>query len=1046
MVVLLLAPLMNIHPVYASESQESTYQAFWDILNREAELVVKVYHGNETAAKELLENSREGEENAAQISALIWESLKELKASGVKLYYTQDELREMARDIKRNGLPNETVEMLKAQNWSEEDIQALQRYIAAHADEISGDFNMSEFLKNFSTAFIRVGFKYAHYETWAFEKWQWKNTPQFRGKLPENVTINPLLIDEWIEFYRAYNGRNITKMTALIDNITNTMYDFFTFTPDKKSNFKVTVGNFPTGNLGNLSNKSTLINGTITLNQGVLRNVYRFKDGFVLINVTEKEYDAKTGGYMEIGMAIYWPTALKAYNLTRQVYVILRAMEQGNDNPETWWILNQKVGELKSALKVYKSEVVRRAPSKPIPSPPIIIGPPTPQPPSKTFLSFTRKPEKREIHLTESDIEALNPNDEGHLEATVEVETVDVTDSYATYRVRVLMEASDNVVTDVSISVSGTELTDQGSIDMIHPDDGQVEWDSQVSDHVEGSGSVTVSGTVEITYVPNKGPMPKSGDDRKFEEEKREITLSYSATITLRNDGVDPSKVTVRVEPSENPAKVGDRVNFTIVVCNDNPVDVEGTYTLTVTVPEDDGSTTTVELSDVVYAPKESCGSSTTSSVVYSAKGEYGYHLVFSFGQYSKSASGSLIVINGESHGPSLRIVGSPSFEPSYPKEGDLVNFTVWVKNEYESDKSVEIDLFIDGVFVDQTSGSVGAGSEESFTLHWSAQAGEHEYTVKLYRLVNGQKQWADLWSGKIRVRRPDQQFAVELEAFPRELEGGGMVFFTVGAWNFAGDALNVQFHVVDESGRVVYPRDGGWISKYLPKGASNYTLASFDLNVHGVGSYTYTVIARISGEEEKDTATITIKPANGTELKQVGFECDDLYFNWNRGAYTATLVCKAFIYNPSQNTVEISSVSVDNWLVDNQDLKDTLEHAWVVKYPKAINASKIEVLTFENTAHAGLGTLEHNLFGANVLVVLKYTISPGKGHDIKFIGTEIINIKQDNSDVIVDIGVNVGVAIVIGELVELPIVAELAWDIIIGPLVIGKIKNELLG
>ncbi len=129
---------------------------------------------------------------------------------------------------------------------------------------------------------------------------------------------------------------------------------------------------------------------------------------------------------------------------------------------------------------------------------------------------------------------------------------------------------------------------------------------------------------------------------------------------------------------------------------------------------------------------------------------------------------------------------------------------------------------------------------------------------------------------GSVSVAYPGQQFAVSLEAFPTELEGGGTVWFTIKGWNYAHDALNVQFRVVNGSDKVVYPRDGGWISKHLPEGASNYTLASFEGNVFGIGDHNYTVIARISGEEENDTATIIVKPMNGRELQQAGFKCSD--------------------------------------------------------------------------------------------------------------------------------------------------------------------------
>jgi hypothetical protein len=42
--------------------------------------------------------------------------------------------------------------------------------------------------------------------------------------------------------------------------------------------------------------------------------------------------------------------------------------------------------------------------------------------------------------------------------------------------------------------------------------------------------------------------------------------------------------------------------------------------------------------------------------------------------------------------------------------------------------------------------------SGASVTLHWLAHAGEHSYTVKLYRLVDNQELWEDSWSESVRV------------------------------------------------------------------------------------------------------------------------------------------------------------------------------------------------------------------------------------------------------------------------------------------------------
>lgn len=56
----------------AAVTTSDPYEAFWDILNREAELVVEVENGNLSLATELIQNSRLGADNAANVSALIW--------------------------------------------------------------------------------------------------------------------------------------------------------------------------------------------------------------------------------------------------------------------------------------------------------------------------------------------------------------------------------------------------------------------------------------------------------------------------------------------------------------------------------------------------------------------------------------------------------------------------------------------------------------------------------------------------------------------------------------------------------------------------------------------------------------------------------------------------------------------------------------------------------------------------------------------------------------------------------------------------------------
>ncbi len=157
LVVLMLgfgvSPVVSLNYVVAStQGSNDAYDVFWKILNREAELIVSLNSTNgiteiQNLSRELIQNSRLGEENAVNISTQVWQALKELKASGVKTYYTAEELRRMAENISVNGLPNETVQELKAQGWSDEQIQALEEYIAKNKDNITTGFNTTSFLE-----------------------------------------------------------------------------------------------------------------------------------------------------------------------------------------------------------------------------------------------------------------------------------------------------------------------------------------------------------------------------------------------------------------------------------------------------------------------------------------------------------------------------------------------------------------------------------------------------------------------------------------------------------------------------------------------------------------------------------------------------------------------------------------------------------------------------------------------------------------------------------------------------------------------------------
>ena len=181
-----------------------------------------------------------------------------------------------------------------------------------------------------------------------------------------------------------------------------------------------------------------------------------------------------------------------------------------------------------------------------------------------------------------------------------------------------------------------------------------------------------------------------------------------------------------------------------------------------------------------------------------------------------------------------------------------------------------------------------------------------------------------------------DAQFGVSLEAVPVELEGGGTVVFTVKVLNYVNSAYSVRGYVVGEDGNRVYPKDEEYFEARLPANG-NYT-AYFDLPVSGIGNHTYTLyVDNYGGESHTDSVKIEVKPGNG-ELQQVYFVCNDIEFNWNGLEYKAKLTCKAGLYNPTDQSIEINVISIKNWDVDNYALRESINNLWTMSYSSTIN------------------------------------------------------------------------------------------------------------
>ncbi|WP_461862993.1 hypothetical protein [Thermococcus sp.] len=857
----------------STQRSDDAYDDFWKILNREAELIVSLNSTNniteiQNLSQELIQNSRLGEENAVNISTQVWQALEELKASGVKTYYTAEELRRMAENISVNGLPNETVQELKAQGWSDEQIQALEEYITKNKDNITTGFNMTSFLENFSTAFVRVGFKYASYESWALEKWKWYNSTKFTGSFPSNKSINPLLAEEWVNFYSAYAEGNTTKLLKAINALSSKTYNLLTFS----SPFTTTA--------------EFMKNGKFIQRHESVEDLKLYAGGFAVI--TAFSIYLNNSKKITVKDVYYWPTALQAYNLTRQIYVLVQAMKLGNDNPELQWFLNQKIDELKKALVVHISESVTEQPLKigPNPLPPGPLPPIQIEPPKQPIGSFSTSgsgnlsssEESNETVSCESpsvsiptavEKQALSIDDnEGRLSVSGINVVIDSSSStQVRYHVEVTLTAENNAVSNITLSVSDYTSSDydRGSISSIFPGD-SISWSSKEFSVSPSGSSVSITGEVSVTYTPSCGDTPTSSPVTPSTSsttcyEPHTITKSYSKTVHVQSS-IDPSKVSFEVVPSETSINIGDSVEFYVKVRNDNNESISGGYSLTIAVPQPDAAPYPKTFSGSVTVPAHSSKTVSVTRITYGQGGTFNYHGSFDFGVSSKEDNGYITVTSSGSSG-SLWIEGV-TYDPLTPRDGGLVNFTVKVKSSYSSSQSVGLELYIDGSKVDSVSGSVGAGSTKSFTLHWLAQTGEHSYLIKLYNLIGGQKFEEDENSGGINVVGASQQFAVSLDAFPEELEGGGMVVFTVRVRNFENTALSLSGFVEDEDGAVI-KRIGGLEGRIPANGGKNIT---FSYTVYGVGNHTFKVFLdnydgkpNGKGEEHWSEATVEVKP-----------------------------------------------------------------------------------------------------------------------------------------------------------------------------------------
>ncbi|AFL95163.1 hypothetical protein CL1_0960 [Thermococcus cleftensis] len=846
------------------ETRNDPYEKFWEILNREAELVVQFNAtGNTTLARELIQNSRLGAENAANISALIWQALEELKASGVKTYYTAEELREMAQNISRNGLPQETVEALKAQGWTDEQIQALEEYIVKNADGINEDFNMTAFLEEFSMAFIDVAFKYNEYETWTLEKWKWTNPQEINMNLG-NLLINPVLADEWLDLYLGHSEGNYSKMKSAAEKLRDKMYDMI---------------------VGKTLNKETLTelkeHGDLWQLIELRRDVYVMwwlKNGGVVFRVYNSADNSSYGVY-------YWPNATAAYELASNIEALLTAKELGNNNPEVQWRLNDKIERLKSSLGVYPVKSGNSSDIVTVPQDSIenitlpIINPGEKyggitDPVKKPAMDSSNILNSQSIEITPSEsnsetfkegsriLTALNPDTTRSLKINnVMVIPVEVSEDYATYKVSMDITVSGASATNVTVEIEGTELKYSKDIGAI--DNGEtITVESTVSGRVYGDYEVEVSGKIKVTYqfiteYHTNSESSLNPDDTPPTYSTLQAVEEYSSTIKLQYDPTKNIDVEVMTTPQSGDIKENDPVQFKIKVSNHNPFSITGSYYLKVEVPyivsenimeskfkEFTGSLSLQGFDDsTVYV----------GSITYPKQGTYKYEGYFKVGQYYKKFNGT-IEVKPRPDGESPRIKITPLDWPSTARRGNTVSFKVQLDSTHHNDREARVELIIDNELppVQTVETSVKAGSSTTVTLTWyvpsSIPLGEHKVTVRVWSRDSTTSN-SEYIADAITLSNPDNPddekdhtinigglFNIKLLAYPTELEGGGEVYLQVKAWNYDGSLIPVK-GFIEVDGDVIKN-----IEAKIPASANGDQILKLRYNFAGVGTHTIKV------------------------------------------------------------------------------------------------------------------------------------------------------------------------------------------------------------
>ncbi|BAA30406.1 hypothetical protein [Pyrococcus horikoshii] len=704
---------------------------------------------------------------------------------------------------------------------------------------------MSKFLTDFSNAFIRVAFKYNSYEARALELKYWSNVTFLfpSSYIWFNNSILPTIEKEWVTFYRAYRSQDIDGELSAIKQL-------------KEKEIKIIESN------------------TLLADRDAEGN-----RGYVMIeNIS---FDTLT--------CVYRWDALRAYNLTLQVESILKAQKLGNSNPDLNYLLNHKVVELARALMAgyyCSKKYIEREPIGPRPKPPIFA-----LPKSSGGMNLPLKDQITQEALTVGESEGIL------VIKAVRVNPVEVTSEYATYQVEVEVEAQNNAVYDINVEFDGTSLEDTEKVDMLDKDEVKV-IKSTVSEKVYGSDSVTVTGTVKITYKSYRGDAPMAIQATSSMTTKT-TERTYEKTISLK-DPVDPSKVSISLSIDGDPVE-GNALTFKARVRNDNDVGISGSCTLSLEVPTSGASRSVYQKSESFNAGSKGTALINFGSITYSRPGTYSYVLTCKFGQHSKSVDGEFTVRKKSSGSLGITTV---TITPNLPRVGEIVTFKVGVRNSYSSGRSVSVKLFIDGVEVDSTSAYIPSDSTKTLTLQWSAESGEHSYEIKLYN--QGVK--VEEKKGELNVSWVEYGLSAWLEVVPNPVEAGNNVSVIITVKNSENYKQTWPIELVDDTGNVWWPHEDYY--------GVNYSISNGYLTIYAnktaritatIGPLTQNtiLILRIGGRQMASEDVKVLGRVNWLELSRVS--CNDLVLKVGGTLdYKGTATCVVELRNPTRSGVAI--------------------------------------------------------------------------------------------------------------------------------------------